>query len=336
MDYNGDSGGAGLSLPTAPGANEDTALARPAPRASAGLRWFAVATVFVLYAVVVLGFLDTATNSALGCGRSFPLCDGRFLPAPTFTSVIEWTHRVVSAFAGVLVLALVAWAWIEAGTSRHVRLLGLIGLGFLVIESAVGAAAVLAPEPDALVALHLGIALTSFGATAALMVALWRPPSASGARTLPRTMRRYLWAIVLFTYAVVYLGALVAQMRAGTACGGWPLCQGALVPTHFTWPVTVDFAHRLAALAALFVFWAQTRLLRGVRNTHPNLYRAAHLAFGLVLLTALSGGYLALTHIALTPTLIHVGLITLLFGAEAYLCAFATPDGAAAPSGGAA
>jgi heme a synthase len=316
-----------LSLGTAPGPGEGTALARPVRRASAGLRWFALVTVIVLYGVVVLGFLDTATGSALGCGRSFPLCDGRFLPEPTLTSVVEWTHRVVSAFAGVLVLALVIWAWVEARVSAHVRVLGLVGLGFLVVESAVGAAAVLVPEPDALVALHLGIALTSFGAIAALMFVLWRlpaMPSGAGA-AVPRRVRVSLWAILVFTYAIVYLGALVAQVNAGTACGGWPLCQGALVPAHWSWPVLLDYAHRIVALAALAVFWAQTRVLRVVREDHPNLYRGGHLAFGLVVLTAVSGGWLALSHVALAATLVHVGLVTLLFGTVSYLCAFAVP-----------
>lgn len=325
MGYDG-AGGAWLSLRTAPGSGQGAPLAGPGGRIGAALRWFAVVTVIVLYGVVVLGFLDTATGSALGCGRSFPLCDGRFFPAPTLTSVIEWTHRVVSAFAGLLVLVLVVWAWLAARASAHVRALGLIGLGFLVVESAVGAVAVLVPEPTALIALHLGIALTSFGAVAALALFLWRPAGpGAGLPAVKPAHRRYLWATLAFTYAVVYLGALVAQTRAGTACGGWPLCQGGIVPAQWSYPVALDFAHRLVALGALAVFWGLTRRLRDLRDANRALYRAGHLAFGLVVLTALSGGYLALSRVALEATLIHVGLVTVLFATVGAMCAFATP-----------
>lgn len=315
-----------MSLSTEAAGVRRPPTARPVGRPSAGLRWFAVFTVVVLFGVVVLGFLDTATGSALGCGRQFPLCDGRFLPEPTLTSVIEWAHRVVSAFAGVLVLVLVIWAWVAARASAHVRILGLVGLGFLVIESAVGAMAVLVPEPDALVALHLGIALTSFGAIAVLTLALWRLPRAVAVPVPSVAVRRYLWALLVFTYAVVYLGALVAQVRAGPACGGWPLCEGALVPAHWSWPVLLDFTHRMVALATLGVFWLTTRVLRPLRASRPDLYRAGHVAFGLVFLIALSGGYLVLSHIALQATLLHVALVTLLFAVVFYLCAFATPS----------
>lgn len=314
------------------------ATARPARRPSAALRWFAVLTLVGLYAVVVLGFLDTATNSALGCGRSFPLCDGRFFPAPTLTSVIEWTHRVVSAFVGVLVAALAVWAWLEARNSAVARALAAIGLGFLVVESAVGALAVLSPEPAAVVALHLGIALTSFGAVAALAAALWRPgaapPQGDGSQSM-EGWRRRLWWVLAFTYAVVYLGALVAQMDAGPACGGWPLCQGGVVPAHWSVPVAVDYVHRLVALGALGVYAGLVRMARPLRGLRPDLYRGAHAVFGLSVLMAGTGAYVVLSGVSLVSTMVHVALMTLLFGTMAYLCAFSLPARAAAAPRGA-
>lgn len=328
MVYHGQAGGVGLSAHVAGAVGRPQAPGASGRGVSGALRWFALATVILMYAVVVLGFLDTATGSAFGCGRSFPLCDGRFFPQPTLTSVVEWTHRVVSAFGGLVVLALAIWAWIEARASLHARVLAAIGLGFLVIESVVGALAVVMPEPVPLIALHLGIALTSFGAIAALAFVLWALPQVpgSGRWAADPGVRAYIWGTLVWSYAVIYLGALVAQVGAGPACGGWPLCQGGLVPTHWSWPVLLDYVHRLVAIATLFVFWGMTRVLRRVRDRARGLYRAGHVAFGLVFLTALSGGYLTLSHLALQATLVHVGLITLLFGTVAYLCTFATPS----------
>jgi len=297
-------------------------LPPPADRPpSAPLKWFALVTLVCLYGVVVLGFLDTATGSALGCGRSFPLCDGRFFPAPTLTSIIEWTHRVASAFVGVLVAVLAVWAWLERRRSGAIRALAAVGLGFLVVESAVGALAVLAPEPDAVVAVHLGIALTSFGAVACLTMLLWQAPSSAPAAALPPGVTRYVWLALVVLYAVIYWGAYVAQTQAWSACPGWPLCRaGELIPPHATGLWLIDAIHRLAAIGILVVYAGLVRTLRAVKATRRVLYRMGHVALGLIFVMAASGAYLVLSRDSLVSTLIHVGLVTILFAVVSYMC----------------
>ena len=51
--------------------------------------------------------LVTKTDSGMGCGRSWPLCEGQLIPDEISSElVIELSHRVVSGTVGILVVIL--------------------------------------------------------------------------------------------------------------------------------------------------------------------------------------------------------------------------------------
>src|SRR5579872_1985135 len=75
-------------------------------RARRGLRWLAAATCGGMLLVLVMGAAVTNTGSAEGCGRSWPLCNGQFVPEFTVSTAIEYSHRTVTAVESVLVVAL--------------------------------------------------------------------------------------------------------------------------------------------------------------------------------------------------------------------------------------
>ena len=65
------------------------------------LKWFAVLTSIGMLFVLLGGALVTKTNSGLGCGRSWPLCNGEIFPNEiTIELLIELTHRLVSGGVG--------------------------------------------------------------------------------------------------------------------------------------------------------------------------------------------------------------------------------------------
>src|SRR2546422_11683347 len=55
--------------------------------------------------VLVMGATVTTTGSAQGCGRDWPLCNGRLVPDFALAAAIEFSHRAVTAVEGVLILA---------------------------------------------------------------------------------------------------------------------------------------------------------------------------------------------------------------------------------------
>ena len=62
--------------------------------------------------VILWGALVRASKSGEGCGDRWPLCNGTVLPhAAAIATVIEFTHRVSTALALILVVAMAIWAY---------------------------------------------------------------------------------------------------------------------------------------------------------------------------------------------------------------------------------
>jgi heme A synthase len=90
-------------------------------------------------AVIAWGAYVRATGSGAGCGNHWPLCNGEIVPrAAQIETLVEFSHRVSSGLAGVLVLALVIWAWRAFGQGHPVRVVALFAGLFLVTEALIG------------------------------------------------------------------------------------------------------------------------------------------------------------------------------------------------------
>lgn len=288
-----------------------------------------------LFIVVLIGFLDTLTHSALGCGPEWPLCNGGFLPGPGTQSLVEYTHRAITAVVGVLVLVATVWAWIRY-RATEVRVLATIGLGFVAVESAVGALAVLHAESPAVLATHFGFSLLAFSGTAVMTAVIHQltrePQRATGwreRRTRPPARLSFLiWLLLAYALGIAYLGTLVAHTGAGLACTGWPLCSGMVWP-GFAGLRGLVFLHRLAALGAGVLILLVFLQARRVRESRPALYRASHFSLAVVVLQIASGAYLVLSGITTTADLVHVALMTIQFALVAYLAVESLPLSAA-------
>ncbi len=94
--------------------------------------------------VILWGALVRATGSGAGCGNHWPLCNGEVLPRdPAVTTIIEFSHRLSSGLALILIAALVVGAWRSYPRGHRVRLgAGLSGF-FIVTEALIGAGLVL-------------------------------------------------------------------------------------------------------------------------------------------------------------------------------------------------
>lgn len=93
--------------------------------------------------VILFGAVVRATGSGAGCGSHWPLCNGEVVPrAPRVQTIIEFTHRLTSGFDGLLVLALVLFAFRLYPRMHRVRIASLGVLFFTIVEALVGAALV--------------------------------------------------------------------------------------------------------------------------------------------------------------------------------------------------
>ena len=85
-------------------------------------------------AVILWGAFVRATGSGAGCGAHWPLCNGEVVPrAPVLETMVEYTHRLTSGLALLLVLALAAWVGGAAvvGSSARSFDLGITGVWYV-------------------------------------------------------------------------------------------------------------------------------------------------------------------------------------------------------------
>jgi heme A synthase len=90
--------------------------------------------------VILWGAYVRASGSGAGCGSHWPLCNGEVIPpTPQIATVIEFSHRLTTGLAGLLVIGLVVGAWRAFPRGSLVRLGAALSLAFILIEGMVGA-----------------------------------------------------------------------------------------------------------------------------------------------------------------------------------------------------
>jgi len=209
------------------------------------LAWTAAAAAYLL---VVLGAVVRISGSGMGCGDHWPLCNGHlFPPLSDIPTVIEWSHRLVAAVVSVLVVGLALLGWRGAGSLEPgARAAAYIAVALLVVQVLLGAVTVKTGLTPVLVILHL--------VTAMLLLA-----SLIAAARAPRLPTSDSWLPLGLTLITVLFGAATANLGAMSSCGGFPLCNGQLIPTAgpLAW---VQWIHRLLAYTLLgYVIWWMSR-----------------------------------------------------------------------------
>ncbi|HEY2979336.1 MAG TPA: COX15/CtaA family protein [Burkholderiaceae bacterium] len=287
-------------------------------QAPAGLlRLLAVIATVGMLLVLVMGAAVTNTGSAEGCGRSWPLCNGQFIPEFTVATAIEYSHRAVSGVEGLLILLLAVVMLARWRTDREVLVLAPVMLGSLLLQAGLGAAAVMMPQSPAVLASHFGVSLIAFASTFLSSVVVFERTGASPLASVKfrnATFRLAVLGVSLYVLLVVYLGAYVRHTGVSLACPDWPLCNGQLIPS-LDGGSGIVFAHRVAALGAIVLLgwlavWGQSI------HVAPTV---AWLGFGLSVAQAVSGALVVSTRMSLFSTLGHAALMALLFAALSLL-----------------
>jgi len=214
------------------------------------IRTLAVVTAVFAYALIVLGAVVRITGSGLGCGPSWPLCNGRLVPSlGDYHTVIEYIHRLAALGLMLLTasLAISGFAHRKApgvggpgGIGRPI----VISVALLALQVMLGAIAVWLDLHASAVVLHLGNAMALLATL--LVVGLrakrgergevrsWErasplSPLPTHGNAAPRLARGAVAALALAGTAIL-LGGLTATTGAAPACLGFPLCNGQIWP----------------------------------------------------------------------------------------------------------
>lgn len=271
--------------------------------------------------ILLGGALVTKTGSGMGCGRSWPLCHGKFLPTDiTPELVIELAHRLVSGVVGILVLVLSVWSWKAIGHIRETKFLSFLSFFFLVLQGLIGAAAVVWGQSDFVLAMHFGISLISFAAVFLLTLLIFEIDKKFEAEKvyIDKRMGFHIIAVTIYSYLVIYTGALVRHTKSSLICRDWPFCLNdapALPGNLYEW---VQMGHRAAAgLIFLWIGYITLLAIRHYKNQKV-LFWGWIISFILVTLQVIAGAFIIYTKLNLYIALLHAFFITCLFGMLSY------------------
>ncbi len=123
------------------------------------LKYLALISLIVLYSLMFLGGYVSAAGLGLTC-PDWPLCPSGIFPSEEY--LIEWTHRVVAATAGALIIATAVSSWVTKNSSKYLKLTGTLGAIFVVTQITLGALVIDLKLQALLVAIHLGIGILLF------------------------------------------------------------------------------------------------------------------------------------------------------------------------------
>jgi Cytochrome oxidase assembly protein len=104
---------------------------------------FAWATLYFNVGVMLWGSFVRATGSGAGCGNKWPGCGGVLGASAKTQTIIEFTHRMTSAIALLMVISLSLWCWRVTSKRDWARYSAMLATIFLANEALLGAALVL-------------------------------------------------------------------------------------------------------------------------------------------------------------------------------------------------
>jgi len=101
--------------------------------------------------------------SAAGLGLTcpdWPLCPGGILPSEEY--LIEWTHRLVAATTGALVIATMVVSLINKNSDLKIKVTSSLATVLVITQIVLGAMVIDLKLQAVLVAIHLGIGVLLF------------------------------------------------------------------------------------------------------------------------------------------------------------------------------
>lgn len=104
------------------------------------------------------GYISSA-GLGLTCPE-WPLCPNGIMPNEEY--FIEWTHRLIAATTGALVIATTVGSWINKNAGRKIRFTSTFAATLVVTQITLGALVIDLKLHAVLVAIHLGVGILLF------------------------------------------------------------------------------------------------------------------------------------------------------------------------------
>ncbi len=267
-------------------------------------------TVVFNMAVIAFGSVVRATKSGAGCGAHWPFCNGQVVPAEIHGArLIEFTHRITSGIALVLVAVLIWRVFRTFPKGHRLRVVATLSGIFVLTEALLGAMLVLfewvAEDTSIARAIAVPIHLIS---TLALLASLTLTAHWAASDEPIRWVRRKGWLLVVGAVGI----ALTAASGGVTALADTLFPSESISETlsklqsaqHFLTQLRV--AHPLIAIAVgLSVYW----IVRAIDSRRTS----GRVVIGLVAVQFVAGMSNILLHTPLWLQIFHLVLADVLW-----------------------
>lgn len=286
--------------------------------------------------VILWGAYVRATGSGAGCGSHWPLCNGQVVPrSPRLETLIEFTHRLSSGLALLLVVGLLIWAFRAYPRQHPVRLGAGFSMLFMITEALVGAGLVLfqlvADNASIARALSLAVHLVNtFLLLASLTLTAWWASGGQSARLKSQAVLSGLLGLGLLGMLILGMSGAVTALGdtlfpAQSLAGG--LRQDFSPTAHLL--IRLRVLHPLIAVSLALYLILVALSCSSSRHSlpTPHLARALilllliQLGAGVVNVTLLAPVWMQLVHLLLSD-LIWIALVLLTASALAKRAAY--------------
>jgi heme A synthase len=263
--------------------------------------------------VIVWGVFLRASKSGDGCGEHWLTCNGEIIPAaPQLKTVIEFSHRLMSGLAMIVVLILFIWAFRAFKKGDFLRKTAFLSLIFIGLEAAFGAILVLTgstaesitPGRPFFMAAHL---IITFGLLAFLTLTAWFADKEASFDL--KNSNKVVWLLAIAVFGVFMVG-----MSGSTAALSSMLFPVNTLSEGFAQDFS-DTSHILlrlrvlhpifSVMLAVYLFFTATWLKKLAAEDYRTS-RWASILQGLVLLQLAVGGLTLITLAPIVMQIIHL------------------------------
>lgn len=266
--------------------------------------------IFVTYTLIIFGGYVATSESGMGCGPEWPLCNGSVIPTLQGETLIEFAHRII----GLLLVILTAVLFIQIKkiySDQSLLNAARWMISILTIQVLAGAVVVILDLPTIVVTFHLIVAMIF------MVVLIWiyhrvhqTKKDAFSNKKKQKEIIDHLNLLMGLLLLTIGLGAFIKHQEYGLACA-WLDCRNTWLPT--TVPQILQTFHRLLALITATYLIVVTISVYITKEAETWIKKRLLVATVIVLFQLLSGVFTIMTLISIPWAVIHLAIGTLLF-----------------------
>ena len=218
------------------------------------LIYLLIISIVLVFAQLSLGGIVRVTGSGDGC-PDWPKCFGNWLPPwSDLNAIIEWSHRTLGAFLGMVIFSTSILVWSKYRDNRQLVYFSTLTSLLVIVIGGIGGLVVLTNLDPALRTIHLMGAEFIAALTVLSFVQSTNGNSERNYSIISKENARvftYCLIALSFILLSILTGAYAVWKGAGSICPSWPLCGGVFIPnTELT---LIHSIHRITSIMSSFI-----------------------------------------------------------------------------------